>query len=174
MRGPDEKDIPAEQPQESEDSRVPRAHEHEGGPSRSQEAPRQGPQEADALALLTPEADPSSRDERFRKEDRLLSRASFKRVYEQGRKAHSRFFTAFYLPGESGRDRIGLTVTRKIGKAHDRNRCRRLLREAFRRNRRNPGGTGVDLVINAKRELISASYAEVEAEIVKLLERMPR
>ena len=174
MRGSNEKDIPAQQPQESEDARVPPAHEHQGGPSRSQEAPRQGPQEADALALRNPEADPPARDERFRKGDRLLARASFKRVYENGQKAHSRLFVAFHMPGEGDRDRIGLTVTRKIGKAHDRNRCRRLLREAFRRHRRETGGTGVDLVINAKRELLSASYAEVEAEVVKLLARLPR
>jgi ribonuclease P protein component len=102
----------------------------------------------------------------------LLDRRSFKRVYELGQKASSRLFVAFFLKSELGRDRIGLTVTRKVGKAHDRNRCRRLLREAFRRNKR--ATSGVDLVINAKRELITASYSEVEAEVLRLLERLPK
>ena len=177
MRGSNEKNVSAQQPTESEEPRLPRSDEHEGRASGAQAAPGQGPEAADAGALLEPKAglpEPTSPDERFRKGDRLLSRESFRRVYQQGKKIHTRLFTAFFLPGSEGRDRIGITVTRKVGKAHDRNRCRRLVREAFRRNRRAASGRGVDLVINAKRELISASYAEVEAELVQLLARLPQ
>ncbi len=113
-------------------------------------------------------------DQRFPKSDRLLKRDAFRRVYEKGQKVHGRLFTAFVLSSESDTLRIGLTVTRKTGKSVDRNRCRRVLREAFRRNRNLATGTGADLVINAKRELVTAPYAEVEAEVARLLSRIRR
>lgn len=87
---------------------------------------------------------------------------------------HGRLFTAFVLDAGTGSLRIGLTVTRKVGKSHERNRCRRLLREAFRRTRSEANDAALDVVINAKRELIGATYAEVEAEMVKLLTRIRR
>jgi ribonuclease P protein component len=113
-------------------------------------------------------------DQSFPKTDRLLKRGAFRRVYETGQKVHGRLFTAFVIPTESGGLRIGLTVTRKTGNSVARNRCRRLLREAFRRNRNVAAGTSADVVINARRELVTAPYAEVEAEMVRLLTRIRR
>jgi ribonuclease P protein component len=113
-------------------------------------------------------------DQSFPKSARILKRSEFRRVYDAGRKVHSRFFTAFVLDRDSGGLRIGLTVTRKVGASFERNRCRRLLREAFRRNRAVASGVGADIVLNAKSELIRAGYAEVEAEMVNLLTRVRR
>lgn len=112
--------------------------------------------------------------EGFPKSDRLLKRGAFRQIYESGRKVHGRLFTAFVH--ESGQDgpRIGLTVTRKVGDSVERNRCRRLLREAFRRNRGHAEGVGFDIVINAKREMVAATYTDVESELVRLLTRMRR
>jgi len=112
--------------------------------------------------------------ETFPKSNRIRKRGGFRRVYDTGKKVHGRLFTAFVLDAGTGALRIGLTVTRKVGSSHERNRCRRLLREAFRRNRSEANDTTVDVVINAKRELIGASYAEVEAEMIKLLTRIRR
>lgn len=111
-------------------------------------------------------------DERFRKSDRILKRPQFREIYNAGRKIHTKLFTAFVVPTGSGITRVGLTVTRKVGSSVERNRSRRLLREAFRRNRALATGQGADLVINAKRELVSAPYAEVEAEVRRLLARI--
>jgi ribonuclease P protein component len=107
--------------------------------------------------------------EEFPKSDRILARESFRRVYEQGRKVQSKYFTAFVLPTASGK-RLGITATRKIGNSVERNRCRRLVREAFRRNKwLLPNG--VDIVINVKRSLVDAGYRDLEAEFKTFLER---
>ena len=112
--------------------------------------------------------------QKFPKSDRILKRSEFRRVYDAGRKLHSRFFTAFVVARDSSGLRIGLTVTRKIGASFERNRCRRLLREAFRRNGSLADGVGADIVLNAKTALVGAAYADVEAEMVNLLTRIRR
>lgn len=181
MRGSDEENVSTEQPPPSEDARVSRPHEQQGGPSRAQEASGQGPQAVDADPLLVPSpeakpAEPSQAVESrgFPKASRILNRAGFRRVYETGRKVQTRYFTAFVLSTDQSSFRVGLTATRRVGKSHERNRCRRLLREAVRCNLVLPGGPGVDVVLNVKREMVAAAYADVEAELIKLLARIRR
>lgn len=107
---------------------------------------------------------------KFLKSDRILKRDEFRRVYEQGRKLHGRYFTAFILPGRNARPRIGITTTRKIGNAVERNRARRLLREAFRKNKWLVPA-GVDIVVNVKRPLVEAAYRDLEGDFIAFLER---
>jgi ribonuclease P protein component len=108
--------------------------------------------------------------EKFRKSDRILKRDVFRQVYEEGRKIQFRYFTAFVLPKETDGSRIGITTTRKMGNSVERNRARRLIREAFRRNKWLVP-QGVDIVINAKRALVEAVYRDFESEFVSFLER---
>lgn len=110
-------------------------------------------------------------DERFRKSDRILKRELFRRVYRDGRKFTARFFTAFVLPNSEESPRIGITVTRKTGKAVKRNRSRRLVREVFRRNKWRVT-RGVDIVVNVKGSLGEASYQELESDFVVFLEKV--
>jgi ribonuclease P protein component len=179
MRGSNETNISAEQPPTGKDARVPSPDEHEGGATRAQEAQGQGTEALDAGSLLkgagiVEDARLDTSDQAFPKSNRLLTRSAFRKVYERGRKIQTRYFTAFVLEGDSGRIRLGLTATRRVGNAVHRNRCRRLLREAFRRHWGEANDTALDIVVNVKRELVSASLRDVEAEVVKLLARWKR
>ncbi|MFY9555464.1 MAG: ribonuclease P protein component [Blastocatellia bacterium] len=109
-------------------------------------------------------------DEKFPKSDRILKRDLFRSVYEQGKKIPVRYFTAFVVTKQSGGTRIGITATRKIGNSVERNRARRLVREAFRKNKWLVPH-GVDIVINVKRSLVEAAYRELEAEFIAFLKK---
>jgi ribonuclease P protein component len=113
----------------------------------------------------------SEASQKFPKSNRILRRDEFRRAYDNGRKVQARYFTAFVLPNSGEQPRLGITATRKVGKAVGRNRARRLVREAFRKNKWL-APRGVDIVINVKRALTEASYQDFEADFVAFLERM--
>jgi ribonuclease P protein component len=103
---------------------------------------------------------------------RLLSSQQFREVYERGQKFNSPFFSAFILRTNTGEQRIGITVTRKLGGAVVRNRCKRRIRELFRRQAPlTLKDVGCDLVINAKASLSTADYKELEAAFERTFTR---
>jgi ribonuclease P protein component len=70
------------------------------------------------------------------KRGRLSRSAEFERVYRQGRSVGNRFLVLYSFPRSSAGEaadgpRLGVSVSRKVGGAVERNRVKRLLREAF-------------------------------------------
>ena len=68
--------------------------------------------------------------------DRLKKRWEFQRAYQKGRKYLNRYFVIYVFArlqdGPASGARLGITASKKVGKSVQRNRVKRLIREAFR------------------------------------------
>ena len=56
----------------------------------------------------------------------------FRRLYHRGKSAANRYLVLYCMKNRLGRNRLGLTVSAKFGGAVQRNRAKRLFREAYR------------------------------------------
>ena len=100
----------------------------------------------------------------FPPEARLRRHRQFEQVRSAGRKIHTVHFIIIDLGRGSGPARLGVTVSRKVGGAVQRNRVKRLLREFFRRQQSQlPAGT--DFSIIAKRGASVLDYRKVCDEL---------
>ena len=123
-----------------------------------------------------PEPGHFSAGKRFPRESRLLRHADFDRVYREGKRHFSTNMTVFFLPRVDPPPaglRIGLTVSRALGGAVDRNRIRRRMREAVRMTR-PVSGPPIDVVINPKRLVLKAEFAVVVKEVGRAFETVLR
>ena len=116
---------------------------------------------------LSPEALPKTR--------RLAKRREFVHVYDTGRKLFSRYAVLFMAPSHLPHSRIGITATKKCGKANVRNRLKRWTREIYRLHREALGidACAVDIVVNVKPSAASASFDDYRRDLVRLLGRLP-
>ena len=91
----------------------------------------------------------------------LKQNKDFRTLYYRGRSQVSPFLVTYVRKNKLGVCRIGITTGKKIGKAVQRNRCRRLIREAFRML--SPAIQGSwDIVFVARVRTASASMQQVK------------
>jgi ribonuclease P protein component len=106
---------------------------------------------------------------------RLSRSAEFERVYRRGRSVGNRHLVLYTFPSESAQQvRLGLSVSRKVGGAVERNRVKRLVREAFEQLRPQlRGDLDVVVVVRpqarelAEREGLSGVLGSLEELLVR-------
>jgi len=105
------------------------------------------------------------------KDVRLLKRAQFLTLSKQGKKIHTGYFIAAVLDGTGQNNRIGITVSKKVGNAVERNRIKRIIREYFRH--RKDSLTGIrDINIIARKGLTTLSNRQIIEELDKLFTKI--
>jgi ribonuclease P protein component len=106
---------------------------------------------------------------------RLKSRPQFLAV-RQGEARRGKNFLLEVLDRKEPEEapRVGFTVTKKHGNAVERNRMRRRLKEAVRQSAGFAMKNGHDYVIVARREVLTAPFAELAAQIAHRVEAKPR
>lgn len=114
------------------------------------------------------------RSEALPKQKRLAKRREFVRVYESGRKHFSRYSVVFTAANDLPFSRIGITATKKLGKAHVRNRLKRWTREVYRRLREPLGldAHSLDIVVNVKPNAAESTFEDYSRDLRRALERV--
>ena len=100
-------------------------------------------------------------------DSRLCRHADYQRVYAVARKQFSAsmaWFAALRVPADAAPARIGLTVGKVLGKAHERNRIKRRLRAIIARHRALLPA-GLDLVLHPRRTALAAPSEQIAEEI---------
>lgn len=158
--------ISTEQSSTGEDSRFSRQDGDQERAPGLETAARQRAQTPDAGPLLiTSQRSPAH----------LRNSQEFRHVYSFGKRYDGQFMTVFISSNELSFHRLGITASRKLsGKAVERNRSRRLLRESFRLAE---GDLEVvkgryDWVLNAKRSLLKVKVDAPLDELRRLVARI--
>lgn len=103
----------------------------------------------------------------FLKLYRLLTRYEFRETYQKGKRYFGKYLIIHYQKDLPHASRLGITITKKWGKAHDRNRFKRVVREGFRKVYPILP-KGLALNVHPKEGYRDCSPEEVEAEFKRL------
>ncbi|SHI13181.1 ribonuclease P protein component [Sporobacter termitidis DSM 10068] len=101
----------------------------------------------------------------------LKNNYEFRRLYTKGRSAASQYAVVYCRKNKGSMNKLGLTVSTKIGKAVQRNRIRRRFKEIYRLNE-DKLIPGFDIVIVARTKSRFATYHALEADLLSLMGRL--
>ncbi|MFN0065530.1 MAG: ribonuclease P protein component [Chlamydiales bacterium] len=101
---------------------------------------------------------------KFKKSQRLLSQKQFRLLAKQGTVLSGDFLRVQLR--HSLHPKLGLTVTRRFGKAHDRNRFKRLVREAYRLSQKELGG--VQINVSPLQKQLIPTFPEIRRDLLRL------
>jgi len=107
----------------------------------------------------------------FPRTHRLLAGAEYSRVFGGADRSSDRFFTVLARLSQHSTARLGLAISKRVARrAVDRNRLRRLAREAFRQLDLEP----LDYVVMARKDAVAATNPEVRSSLDRHFGRLSR
>ena len=97
----------------------------------------------------------------------LKKNSDFKKVYTHGKSYANKYLVMYVLENNMGINRIGISVSKKVGNSVVRHRVTRLIRESYRLHE-NIFNSGLDIVIVARKSTFDVGYAEIESALLHL------
>ncbi|MBI5418400.1 ribonuclease P protein component [Candidatus Poribacteria bacterium] len=107
----------------------------------------------------------------FYKENRIAKSNAFKIIYDTGYKFVGKYIILNYkILNKNEPPKLGVTVSKKIGKAHERNYVKRVLREIFRKNKIYFQDSFA-MVITARSTIKEKKYLEIEKDVLNAFKK---
>ena len=107
----------------------------------------------------------------FKETQGLKKDSDFRRVYRHGKSVANRFLVMYTLPNKSENNRVGISVSKKVGKANVRNKARRRIKESYRLNIDGNIKSGYDIVFIARIAIKDANYIDIEKAMKHLIKK---
>ena len=99
----------------------------------------------------------------------LKKNKDFQAVYRTGRSCANKYLVMYIKENECGRNRLGISVSKKVGNSVVRHRTTRLIRESYRLNQDNLK-TGYDMVVIARQTAKGQNYHTIESAFLHLID----
>lgn len=99
--------------------------------------------------------------------DSLKKHEDFQRVYRKRKSYANKYLIMYVMRQDTQKNRIGISVSKKVGNSVVRHRITRLIRESYRLNE-SRFDRGIDMVVVARPAVKGKGYAEVESALLHL------
>ena len=104
---------------------------------------------------------------KYKDAESLKKNRDFQLVYKTGTSYVNKYLVMYARENQLGKNRIGISVSKKVGNSVVRHRLCRLVRESYRLHE-SIFNSGLDIVVIARANAASASYAEIESALLHL------
>ena len=104
------------------------------------------------------------------KQKRIKKNKVFETLLQQGKRGENAFLILYSMPNNLNYNRVALRTSKKLGKAVDRNRLRRRLKELFRTHQ-NLFAPGHDILIIPKVKSLNGKHEELRRDLLQLMEK---
>ncbi|RBP36693.1 ribonuclease P protein component [Garciella nitratireducens] len=101
----------------------------------------------------------------------LKKNQEFKKIYREGKSYVNGLLVIYYLPNQKNYNKLGLSVSKKVGNSVIRNRVKRRIRESYRLNEEKIK-KGYDMVIISRVKANQADFQSIEKALIHLLKKV--
>ena len=98
----------------------------------------------------------------------LKSNFDFQKVYKSGKSFGNKYLVIYTLENNSDKNRLGISVSKKVGNSVVRHRLKRLIKESYRLHE-NMFNSGLDIVVIARKNSDACDFAGIESALLHLM-----
>ena len=98
----------------------------------------------------------------------LKRNSDFQRVYREGKSYANRYLVLYVLQNQTERNRLGISVSKKVGNSVVRHRMARLIRESYRLQE-DMFNSGLDMVVVTRKNAVNCSCQEILGKLQGIL-----